>query len=108
MRIVTGEGGGDAHVIGVVGAAHFTSHFFHLALPPLFPLLREDLGLPYVALGLIVAVFYAASGVGQTAAGFLVDRFGALPVLRDGHLVGIVTRSDLLRALIALAEQIGA
>jgi CBS domain-containing protein len=35
------------------------------------------------------------------------ERIGALPVLRDGHLVGIVTRSDLLRALIALAEQVG-
>jgi hypothetical protein len=39
MRIGTGEVGRDAHVIGVVGVAHFTSHFFHLALPPLFPVL---------------------------------------------------------------------
>ena len=48
MRIVTGEVGRDAHVIGVVGVGHFTSHFFHLALPPLFPVLREELGVSYV------------------------------------------------------------
>jgi hypothetical protein len=27
----------DAEVIGLVGLAHGTSHFFHLMLPPLFP-----------------------------------------------------------------------
>ena len=37
----TGAGDvGDARVIAVVGAVHFTSHFFQLVLPPLFPLLR--------------------------------------------------------------------
>jgi acetoin utilization protein AcuB len=30
------------------------------------------------------------------------ERIGALPVVRDGRLVGIVTRSDLLAALVAL------
>ena len=31
------------------------------------------------------------------------QRIGALPVVEDGHLVGIITRSDLLDALVALA-----
>ena len=48
------------------------------------------------------------ASVRDAAALMQQERIGALPVLRDGHLVGIVTRSDLLRALIALAEQIGA
>jgi MFS family permease len=74
----------DVRVISLVGAAHFTSHFFQLALPPLFPLLREDLGVAYVALGLVMSVFYAASGIGQTVAGFLVDRVGARPILLGG------------------------
>jgi acetoin utilization protein AcuB len=32
------------------------------------------------------------------------ERVGALPVVRDGRLVGILTRSDLLDALVALAH----
>lgn len=74
----------DARVIGLVGSAHLTSHFFHLALPPLFPVLKSEFGVPYLALGLLVSVFYAASGIGQTIAGFLVDRFGAPRVLLGG------------------------
>jgi MFS family permease len=64
--------------------AHFFSHFFQLTLPPLFPLLKSVLGVPYVALGLAMSVFYAASGIGQTLSGFLVDRIGAHRVLLSG------------------------
>jgi MFS transporter, FSR family, fosmidomycin resistance protein len=71
-------------VIGLVGAAHFFSHFFQLALPPLFPLLKSVFGVPYVALGLAMSVFYGASGIGQTISGFLVDRVGAPRVLLGG------------------------
>lgn len=74
----------DVRLIALIGTAHFTSHFFHLALPPLFPLLKTVFGVPYVALGLLMSLFYGASGVGQTASGFLVDRFGARRVLLGG------------------------
>ena len=74
----------DARIIGLVGSAHFFSHFFQLALPPLFPVLKDALGVPYVALGFMMSVMYAASGVGQTVSGFLVDRFGAARVLVVG------------------------
>jgi FSR family fosmidomycin resistance protein-like MFS transporter len=74
----------DIRVIGLVGAAHFFSHFFQLTLPPLFPLLKEAWGVPYVALGLAMSVFYGASGIGQTVSGFLVDRVGAHRVLLGG------------------------
>jgi FSR family fosmidomycin resistance protein-like MFS transporter len=74
----------DVRIIGLVGAAHFVSHFFQLALPPLFPLLRDDFGVTYVQLGLLMSLFYAASGIGQTASGFLVDHFGARRVLPSG------------------------
>jgi FSR family fosmidomycin resistance protein-like MFS transporter len=74
----------DVKVIGLVGAAHSLSHFFQLALPPLFPLLRDEFGVSFAALGALVAVFYVASGVTQFAAGFAVDRFGARPVLFGG------------------------
>jgi MFS family permease len=111
MRIVTGEVGRDAHVIGVVGVGHFTSHFFHLALPPLFPVLREELGVSYVALALTVSFFYGASGLGQTVAGFLVDRFGARAVLLAGMALlagavggaGLVTSYGMLLVTALLA-----
>ena len=74
----------DVRVIGVIGVAHFFSHFFQLVLPPLFPLLKTVFGVTYVALGLTMSVFFAASGIGQTLSGFLVDRFGAHRVLMGG------------------------
>jgi MFS family permease len=74
----------DARVIGLVGLAHSLSHFFQLALPPLFPLLHDEFGVSFAALGALVATFYVASGVTQFAAGFAVDRFGARPVLLGG------------------------
>jgi MFS family permease len=74
----------DFRIIALVGAAHMTSHFLQLALPPLFPVLRQAFDVPYVALGLVMTVFYAASGIGQTVSGFLVDRLGARRVLLAG------------------------
>jgi FSR family fosmidomycin resistance protein-like MFS transporter len=76
--------GNDVRVIGLIASAHFFSHFFQLTLPPLFPLLKEVWGVPYVALGLAMSVFYGASGVGQPLSGFLVDRVGAHRVLLGG------------------------
>src|SRR4026208_136768 len=64
--------------------AHFFSHFLQLSLPPLFPVLKEVFGVPYLALGAAMSLFYASSGVGQTLSGFLVDRVGALRVLLGG------------------------
>ncbi|HVE48594.1 MAG TPA: MFS transporter [Casimicrobiaceae bacterium] len=74
----------DARVIGLVGVAHSVSHFFQLALPPLFPLLKAEFGVSWTLLGVLVGVFYAASGIAQFAAGFLVDKMGARPVLFGG------------------------
>ena len=74
----------DAQVIGFVGVAHGASHFFQLALPPLFPLIRAEFETSYAELGVVIAVYYAVSGIMQTAAGFLVDRLGARNVLVFG------------------------
>jgi MFS transporter, FSR family, fosmidomycin resistance protein len=71
----------DVKTIGLVGLAHGTSHFFHMMLPPLFPLFVRDFGVSYAQLGLVVTVFFVVSGIGQALAGFLVDRTGARPVL---------------------------
>src|SRR5688500_20265198 len=74
----------DAEVIALVGLAHGTSHFFHLMLPPLFPWLMRDFALSFTEAGLLMTVFFVISGVGQALAGFVVDRFGARPVLFFG------------------------
>jgi len=71
----------DARTIGLIGLAHGTSHFFHMLLPPLFPLFIRDFGFSYSELGLLVSTFFVISGIGQALAGFLVDRVGARPVL---------------------------
>lgn len=71
----------DARTIALVGLAHGTSHFFHMLLPPLFPLFVRDFGVSYAQLGLLVTLFFAISGIGQALSGFLVDRVGARPVL---------------------------
>ena len=84
MSVTTVPLGRDLKVMGLVGSAHAASHFFHLILPPLFPILKIEFGVSYTELALLTTLFYAASGFAQTAAGFLVDRFGARRVLLTG------------------------
>jgi MFS family permease len=88
----------DAKVIGLIGSAHCLSHFFQLALPPLFPLLKAEFGVSYATLGALVSVFYVASGVCQFGAGFAVDRYGARPVLLGG--MGLLAGGTLVASLV--------
>lgn len=71
----------DRRVIALVALVHGLSHFFHLILAPLFPWLRADFGFSYAQLGLLVTTFFVVSGVGQSLAGFVVDRYGAVRAL---------------------------
>jgi len=71
----------DATVIGLVGLAHASSHFSHLLLPLMFPVFGKTFGLSYSEMGLLMSVFFVVSGIGQASAGFVVDRFGARPVM---------------------------
>ena len=71
----------DLKVIGVIAFVHGISHFFHLILTPIFPWLVDEFGFSYSQLGLLMTAFFVVSGVAQSAAGFLVDRIGAIPVL---------------------------
>ena len=74
----------DATVIGLIGLAHGMSHFYQLLLAPLFPFIKEELGVSYAALGFVVALFYTLSATLQPIAGFVVDRYGARAVLIGG------------------------
>ena len=88
----------DVRIIGLVTVAHMVSHFFQLALAPLFLMMKDDLGVSFAELGLIMTMTYVVSASMQTPAGFLVDRFGARKVLMGGLLI-----QSLGIALIGLA-----
>ncbi|MBC7943881.1 MAG: MFS transporter [Burkholderiales bacterium] len=87
----------DAEVIGLVGLAHGTSHFFHLMLPPLFPWLMKDFNLSYTEAGLLMTTFFVISGIGQALAGFVVDKTGSRPVLFFG--IGLLALSGVILGL---------
>ena len=94
----------DLKVISLIGTAHFFSHFYIMALPPLFPLLRDEFGVGYTALGL-------ALGLTQAPVGFLVDRFGPRTILIAGlslfslaiGLIGLFPSYPMLIALMMIA-----
>jgi len=84
----------DARVIGLVGLAHGTSHFYHLILAALFPWLKPAFNLSYAELAMLMTVFFVVSGIGQAMAGFVVDKVGARRVLFFG--IGMLGVSALL------------
>ncbi len=84
MQLATALRSTDFRVTGTIGLAHGASHFFQLTIPPLFPLLREDFGVSWTALGFMMTLFFIASCTTQFFAGVLVDRIGARPVLYGG------------------------
>ena len=69
-----------------VSAAHFTSHVYYLVLPPLFPLLKDQLHVGYVELGLAMTLFNVITAVLQAPMGFAVDRFDARSILVAGSM----------------------
>lgn len=87
----------DTIVVTLVSLAHGVSHLFQLAMPPLFPLIREELGVSYAALGFVVTLYFTISGIFQPVSGFVVDRYGARAVLVGGMI--LATLGTLVSAL---------
>jgi FSR family fosmidomycin resistance protein-like MFS transporter len=81
---------GDTRLIATVSAAHFISHYYLLALPPLFAFVRADYAVSYTEIGLALTVLNVVSALLQTPAGFLVDRHNPRHVLIGGVLLGAV------------------
>jgi MFS family permease len=75
---------GEVHAITLVSLAHFTNHFQNLVLPPLFPLLKAQLGIGFVELGFALTVANILSVAAQLPVGFLVDRLGSRKMLIGG------------------------
>ena len=101
----------DRRVTTLIGVSHGASHFYRLALPPLFYLINASEGISFALLGALTAAFYIASAVCQPLSGFLVDKFGARSILLMGlglmsgstALMGILPYYPLLFALSILA-----
>ena len=78
--------GMDLPVVGIVSGGHFFSHFYLLAFPPLFPILRVEFGLSNVELGLIMSAVQLGTFL-QVFAGDVVDRVGGKRVFVAGVAV---------------------
>ncbi len=87
MVATADRGRQEIRVLGLISSGHCMSHFFALSLPPLFLYLKEDFGVSFAALGLLLSIRSIASGTMQVPMGFLVDHIGARPMLTAGLLV---------------------
>ena len=74
----------DRRVSTLIGLSHGASHFYQLALPPLFVLINAAEGISFTRLGILTGTFYVTSALCQPPSGFLADRFGARVVLLSG------------------------
>ncbi len=79
--------GRELRVSLLIGTAHFLSHFYILALPPMFIAWQSSFGVSFAALGLTVALMSGVTALLQTPVGFLVDRHGARRFLVGGALI---------------------
>ncbi len=101
----------DIRTIGLISTAHGSSHFYQLVLPTLGPLLIATFDMSYAEFGIVISLFYGASGLAQTPAGFLVDRLGARTVLLGGIAlygaafasIGLVPQFWMMLPLVILA-----
>ena len=57
--------------LGLVGAAHFMSHFSSMTLPPLIPFLHQELGVSYTVLGVLLSAKKITSGATGKVFGFV-------------------------------------
>ena len=101
----------NARVLAVIGSGHALSHFYLIALPPLFPLIKAEFDVSYAQLGLLLTLLNLATAAAQVPAGFLTDRIGARTLLLGGvalmggatALLGLSPSYPAMLALVVLA-----
>lgn len=91
--------GEERWAISLISAGHYLSHFYGLALPPLFPLLKVEFGVSYIELGLAMTAYGFLGGMLQAPVGFLVDHLGPRRVLLWG--LGLISASIMLMGFVS-------
>lgn len=86
-------------MVGSISLAHGANEFFSVALPPIIPLLVNDLGISYAQAGFLLTIFFVMYSIFQLPAGMLADRIGKKRLL----VVGLGGMSGAI-ALAATAE----
>ena len=69
-------------IFGIVCAAHFVNHFQSAMLGVIYPLMMKELGMSYMAIASLAAVYNTLGSVFQAGYGFLV------PYVRRGVILG--------------------
>lgn len=81
--------GQSIRILALLSAGQGLSNFYALSLPPLIPFFKDEFGVSYAALGLMLSVRSFANGIMQFPMGVLVDRIGAKAVV----VLGLVLMS---------------
>ncbi|MEX2451565.1 MAG: MFS transporter [Rhodospirillales bacterium] len=84
MAFISAKTKRNTQIISLIGSGHGMSHYYGLALPPLFPLIKAEFGVSYAALGFLVTMLNITSATVQVPMGFLVDRIGGRILLPLG------------------------
>src|SRR5919201_4435415 len=70
-------------IFGIVCGAHFINHFQSAMLGVIYPLMMKELGMSYIAIASLAAVYNTLGSIFQAAYGFVV------PYVRRGVILGV-------------------
>src|SRR6266700_2091429 len=70
-------------IFSIVCGAHFVNHFQSAMLGVIYPLMMKELGMSYIAIASLAAVYNTLGSVCQAAYGFVV------PYVRRGVILGV-------------------
>src|SRR6476660_5951463 len=79
----TQSSSGRTAIFGIVCGAHFLNHFQSAMLGVIYPLMMKELGMGYLAIASLAAVYNTLGSVFQAAYGFVV------PYVRRGVILGV-------------------